>query len=170
MTRALTLSIALTMLAGCGSSDSNPATTSDTGVDPFATSGASGGFGERGAAWARIATAMATRATALGCNLAGATCPLILDTLEQNAGVAGQCLEYDLGTIANCEARIATYASCADFAAKGCQLQLRPSTSSSCPTPDAGSDAAPETAADVGTDAGSETESDSATDAPAEGG
>jgi len=139
MTRALTLSIVLGVV-GCGGSSADPTPEADTGTDPFGTTGASGTYGSRSEACARVATALNDRAAALGCKLAVTpSCPAIVDDLEQRAGVTGQCMEYDLGTVANCEARVASYTSCADFS-KGCQLGLRASATASCTTADAGAE------------------------------
>jgi len=139
MTRAFLL-MACILAAGCGSSDPEPVTAADTGSDPFESSGANGTFGSRNDACTRVASALNNRATAVGCPLVGATCPRIVDELEARAGVAGQCMEYDLGTVANCEARISTYTTCADFETKGCQLGLRKSDPANCSAPDAGAD------------------------------
>jgi hypothetical protein len=134
--------IALSALAGCSSSSSSEPAAADTGgADPFATTGSNGTFGNRDDACKRVVDALNARGTELGCALTDAKCPDMVDDLEQRAGVAGQCMEYDLGTVANCEARIATYTTCADFASKGCQLLLRPSPSNNCATADAGQDA-----------------------------
>jgi hypothetical protein len=141
MMRAFLFAIALIALPGCGSSSAEPTTADTGGADPFATSGASGVFGDRNAACARVASALNSRGAAIGCALSAAKCPDMIDDLEQRAGVSGQCMEYDLGTVANCEARIAAYAACTDFAAKPCQLGLRQSLTNNCATSDAGSDA-----------------------------
>jgi len=135
--------LAAILAGGCGSSDPETSPPADTGVDPFATTGASGTFGSREDACARVAAALNARAGALGCGtLIGATCPKIVDDLEAKAGVAGKCMEYDLGSVANCEARIASYTSCADFnSGKACQLVLRQSATAVCaPATDAASE------------------------------
>ncbi len=149
MTCALALSIALAAV-GCGGSSADPTPEADTGTDPFGTTGASGTYGSRSDACVRVASALNDRAAALGCNLAvKPSCPAIVDDLEARAGVTGQCMEYDLGTVANCEARVASYTTCADFA-KGCQLGLRASATASCATADAGAETASDAAAEGG--------------------
>lgn len=140
MMRFVTIALPLALF-GCSSSTPEPAPADTGGADPFGTTGATGVFGTRDDACTRVVAALNKRATELGCNLLSAKCPDMVDDLEQRAGVAGQCMDYDLGTVTNCEARIATYSACSDFQEKGCQLGLRRSLTNYCSTADAGQDA-----------------------------
>jgi hypothetical protein len=124
------------LLVACGSSEASPPPP----ADPFTTpdAGQSGTLIDRDAACARYAAALRSKATALGCQLTPSPeCPGVIDAFEANAGVAGGCPLYDEGTVRNCEARIGTYAECADFAAKPCFLVLQPQASCGAPA-DAG--------------------------------
>lgn len=149
MTRA---AIVCFLLAGCGSSaDDKPTTSGPPAV--FSTTGATGVYGDRSVACDRVAAALKAKASTLMCTLSPEpACPALVDQLEQSSGLpAGSCVQYDLGTVENCEQRIATYTTCADFASKGCQLGIR-----KCSGP---------------TDAGvTDTSTDSASDAVSEGG
>jgi hypothetical protein len=90
-----------------------------------------------------VVAALTKRAAEIpDCTLVGVSCPALVDKLEVQAGAAGKCMEYDLGTVANCEARIATYESCSDFE-KGCPLVLRQSMGTCTSTADAGATDAP---------------------------
>lgn len=132
MTRAPLLP-AIILALGCSSSEPAPAPAPDVGYDPFETSGATGTYGTREETCARITGALTKRASELGCGtVIGATCPKYVDDLEATQGVAGKCMEYDLGTVTNCEARIASYVACADFNSKPCQLTLRQSATATC--------------------------------------
>ena len=141
--------IACLWIAGCSSAGAEP--TADAGNQaPFATNGASKTYGDRLAACERVASALRTKSEALKCALTPPpACPALVDDVEIRGGLpAGSCVEYDLGTVENCEQRIATYTTCEEFASKGCQLGIR-----RCPT---GSDAGLDTASDVAPDSTSD--------------
>lgn len=144
--------VACLLLAGCSSAAEPTPVVGNQAV--FATNGASKTYGDRQAACERVVTALTTRSKALDCALTPPpACPALVDQLEIAGGLpAGSCVEYDLGTVENCEQRIATYATCDEFASKGCQLGIR-----RCPTStDAGVDSAADSAPDVATDSTSD--------------
>jgi hypothetical protein len=146
--------IAFLFLVGCSSAE--PAATPDGGNQAvFGTTGATGVYGDRSASCDRVVAALKAKAAALGCSLAPEpACPAMVDQLELSAGLpVGSCVQYDLGTIDNCEQRIATYTTCNDFASKACQIGLRKCSGT---TTDAGTDAAMDAATDVATDSAGE--------------
>lgn len=109
--------------------------------DKFADAGATGLYGSRATACDRITAAMNAKADELGCTLdPKPECPAYVDRLETSQGLAGRCMEYDLGTVATCEQRIAAYTQCSEFGTSPCRLTLRESkTGTTCA--DAGADA-----------------------------
>jgi len=136
------LALACLSVAACSSSGTEVGGTDAAIVpDPFADAGASGAYGDRASACARVTAAMNAKAAELGCSLSPAPeCPAYVDRIEAAAALTGRCIEYDLGTVATCEKRVAAYTQCSDFSARPCSLSVRESKSgTNCA--DAGADA-----------------------------
>lgn len=145
--------IACLFLLGCSSSDDGK--TPDAGDQSvFATTGATGTYGDRSAACDRVVAALKAKEAALGCKLSPEpSCPALVDNLELSGRLpAGSCVEYDLGTVENCEKRVATYTACTDFASKGCQLGIRKCSG----VTDAGADTKMDAPIEAATDSASE--------------
>lgn len=164
--------IACCALAGCSSSDPAPATPTTDAADIPTDAGATGVFIDRDDACARYLAALQAKATALACDVrdkdgAPLSCPAAFDALEQKGGLAGKCVRYDEGSIAGCEARIASYTSCDDFAGKPCLFAVQQDpTGASCPPADAGPDGAIDAAADTApVDAAADSATEAAVDA-----
>ena len=132
--KRVALVLACVPLMACSSPGSEPTTDAATGPDPFADAGATGAFGDRASSCVRITSAMNKKAEELGCTLTPTPeCPAYVDRIETSQGLAGRCIEYDQGTVATCELRIAAYKACSDFSTSPCRLTIRESKSgSSC--------------------------------------
>jgi hypothetical protein len=132
----LPLTFAAFLGAACSSSETPAA-------DPFANSGLDSVPITKAEACARYVAALQRKAESIPCSLAPApACPDILDQFEANAikSNPGLCIgAYSNGSITNCEARIATYKTCADFSSKPCIIGIIPAAPGSCSS-DAGTD------------------------------
>ncbi len=150
--------VALGVVAGCSSSDEPAATPASDAADIPTDAGATGVFIDRSTACARYVAALDAKAEALGCTLApDPACPASFDDLEQRGGLGGKCVKYDEGSIAACEARIASYTTCEDFPNKPCLFAVQQDPSgASCPSADAGADAPSDAPSDE-TDAAEDT-------------
>ncbi len=140
----------LGVLDACSSSST--ADTPDTGPigcppDPFVVDGIDKIKTDRLAACNRYVAALNAKAEALHCGfITPPTCPKVIEDFEASfrAGYPGVCIDgYSVGSLANCECRIATYTSCADFSAAGklCKLAvIQDDVTKKCEA-DAGADA-----------------------------
>jgi hypothetical protein len=142
----------------CSSSNEPTATVGTCGGDPFASNGSNGVKVSKADACARFVFALQKQGEALKCGFSADTlpkCPNILDDLEaaQIATHPGLCIDgYSAGGVTNCECRIATYTSCADFSdtSKRCIFTLLPAPAGTTCGGDAGTDSG-------GSDSGSDT-------------
>ena len=154
---ASTLPALVALLLGgaqaCSSSEDAPAKPGPGScpANPFGTDGLDGVKITKAAACARYVAALQAKAESMKppCSLTPVPkCPDVLDRFEESAKAThpGLCVDgYSEGALANCECRIATYASCGDFSAKPCLLGILPKPPGETCGDDAGADGGSDT-------------------------